>query len=48
VTICQFLTTTVEEIKENRAMEAAPKPNWLKVRAPGGERYLAIKELLVN
>lgn len=27
-------------------MEVLRKPNWLKVKAPGGERYLAIKELL--
>jgi lipoic acid synthetase len=26
--------------------EGQPKPHWLKVRAPGGENYLAIKELL--
>ena len=26
--------------------EKAPKPEWLKIRPPGGENYLKIKGLL--
>jgi lipoic acid synthetase len=32
---------------ENQSLSArAPKPEWLKIRAPGGERYLQIKQRL--
>ena len=32
--------------KTDKSTNKTPKPDWLKVRAPGGENYLQIKSML--
>ena len=34
------------DVLRSKEKPSGPKPQWLKVRAPGGSNYLAIKELL--
>jgi lipoic acid synthetase len=39
-------TGSVASVVTSDASRFAPKPSWLKVRAPGGERYTRLKETL--
>ncbi len=40
------MTENLATADGSRPLRSSPKPPWLKVRAPGGENYLKLKEML--